>query len=256
MACPHPFLILLVLAGCVTTGAVHVQADRNNRLCVDAIERRDLDWAEIYCDHALEFAPQWGDVWSNKGLIEWMRGHAETAKADLIKAVHCNPEQAQAYSNLGVIYLADKDYGAARQAFERALKVNPDYSEARNDLGLTYFYLGDFSAARRQFRTLVAVNPLLAMPHHELGVIAMREKHLEEAIAELSRATQLDPRLTIAWLDLGAALDNAGRFDEAKDAFGACLDSDPSEDRCRANYAAEVEKLAVLRAPRDRLPGR
>ncbi|HEX4622387.1 MAG TPA: tetratricopeptide repeat protein [Myxococcaceae bacterium] len=104
--------------------------------------------------------------------------------------------------------------------------------------------MGDLINARRTYRTLVAVAPMLATPHHDLGVVALKLGHADEAIRELTRATELDPHVAPAWLDLGGALDQAGRFAEARDAFGACLDADTAEERCRTNYSAEVEKLA------------
>src|SRR5262245_48147945 len=101
------FLILCLClglgTGCVTAPPVHPRALVCNELCAMALGQGDLNRAEVRCDLGLQFAPQYADLWVNKGLIALRRGQTDVAKDLFIKALRYNSEQAQAYNNLGYI---------------------------------------------------------------------------------------------------------------------------------------------------------
>src|SRR5690242_1030786 len=129
---------LLLASSCVTTPAPSDRALVNNELCTQEIAKGDLKQAEVYCDLGLEFAPQYADLWANKGLIAMLAGNKKQAKDHFIKAIRFNQEHAASYMNLGKLYLDEGAHGKAHDSFQRALKVNPDYVEARYNLGLTF----------------------------------------------------------------------------------------------------------------------
>lgn len=241
-----PLLFPLVLSACVSAPPPHPRALECNELCAQYLGAGDLTRAEVQCDLGLQFSPHYADLWVNKGLIALRRGQTDTAKDHFIKALRYNQEQAQAYNNLGYIYYQAREYGKAHDNFQRALKVNPDYTEARYNLALAYRGMGEKDKAKKEFRTIIAVNPNLADPHHWLGVMAFEEGLLEEGIAELKQAVALAPDYAEAWMNLGNALAEAGRFAEAKDAFTSCLDSDPNNAPCRNGVALMHRKASLL----------
>ena len=244
-------LLLLPLAGllicaCFSAPAPHPRALENNEICAQYVGAGDLVKAETYCDLGLQFSPQYSDLWVNKGLIYLRRSQTDKAKECFIKALRYNPEQAQAYNNLGYIYLTfDSAYGKAHDNFQRALKVNPDYTEARYNLALTYMRMGDKENARKELRTIITVNGNLADPHQYLGVMALEEGALEEAVEELQKATGLAPDYDDAWLNLGNAFMEAGRFKDAKDAFSSCIEANQKNAQCRNNLPIAVRKGAL-----------
>ena len=242
-----PWLAVISTQGCVHVAQIHPRADENNQVCTEYLARGDLNKAEIYCDLALQFAPQYANVWNNKGLIAYKRGQLSVAKECYIKALRYNQELAQAYNNLGVIYLHhEKAYGTAHDNFQRALKVNPDYNEARYNLALTFVRMGKKDLARKEYQTVLAVNANLADPHNDLGLLALEEKNYPEAITHLSKAVELSPGFAEAWSNLGLAYSEAGKFQEAKDAFASCLEADPENIVCRNNAPIINRKAALL----------
>jgi tetratricopeptide (TPR) repeat protein len=239
-------LSMSLLGACLSTPPPHPRALECNELCTNYLVNNDLVHAEVQCDLGLQFAPQYADLWVNKGLIELKRGNDAKAKEHFIKALRFNQEQAQAYNNLGYVYYKDKAYGKAHDNFQRALKVNPDYTEARYNLGLTFKDMGKKDKAQKEFRTLIAVNAQLADPHAQLGMMALEDGAFDEAIGHLTNAIRLDAKYTDAWAALGDAYTEAGKFNEAVDAYTGCLESDPENAVCRHNVATVRRKAQLL----------
>jgi len=244
------FLIVAAgaLLGCPVHSQLHPMAIEYNNQCVALLNVGKLDDAEIACEHAKEFNPDYAEVWCNLGIIQMNRGKLDVAKEDFIKAIRYNNELAAAYSSFGVVEMRQRHLDQARNLFERALKVNPDYLEARYNLALSYLASRDFEKARREYKTVLLVNPNLADPHHDLGVMALEEHDLPEAISQLEAAATLDPRRPMTWLSLGVAYTQAARYPDAQNAFTSCLAVDPENLPCRRAVAL-VTKAAAAQAP-------
>ncbi|QRO00427.1 tetratricopeptide repeat protein [Archangium violaceum] len=239
-------LLLASASGCITTPPPSERALVNTELCTQQINAGDLKQAEVYCDLALEFAPQFADIWVNKGLIALYSGNNAKAKEHFIKAIRFNQEHAAAYMNLGVIYLNEGAYGKAHDNLKRALKVNPDYLEARKNLGLTYINLNKLSEAEKEFLTLLAINPNVAEFHHDLGIVRYRQDRKEEAVEEMTKAVQIAPNQNADWWnDLGAVLNELSRFEEAKMAFSSCVAVNPNHPQCIDNLSIAQRKAAL-----------
>ncbi|HEX8825116.1 MAG TPA: tetratricopeptide repeat protein, partial [Archangium sp.] len=237
---------LLLASGCITTPPPNERALYNNEMCAQELGKGDLKQAEIFCDLGLEFAPQYADLWVNKGLIAMYAGNKSTAKEHFIKAIRFNQEHAAAYMNLGKLYLDEGANGKAHDSFQRALKVNPDYIEARYNLGLTFINLEKLDKAEKEFLTILAVNPNVAEVHHDLGIIRYRQGRMEETVDEMQKAVQLAPNLNADWWnDLGAVLMELSRFQEAKDAFGSCVALNPKHPQCLNNLSISQRKGAL-----------
>jgi tetratricopeptide (TPR) repeat protein len=240
--------VLLALAACLTVPPPHPRALECNELCAQYIGAGDLTNAEVQCDLGLQFSPQYADLWVNKGLISLRRGQEDKAKENFIKALRYNQEQAQAYNNLGYIYYKNQEYGKAHDNFQRALKVNPDYLEARYNLALAYKDLGKRDEAKKEFRTILGTphGAALADPHHWLGVLALEDGANDEAIEHLHKSVELDPSYGDAWMNLGNAYMEGGRFQEAVEAFTSCIEADPKNAPCRNNVTIARRKTALL----------
>ncbi|PTL80693.1 hypothetical protein DAT35_28055 [Vitiosangium sp. GDMCC 1.1324] len=210
------------------------------------MSKGDLKQAEVYCDLGLEFAPQYSDLWSNKGLIAMYSGNKTKAKEFFIKAIRFNQEQASAYMNLGRLYLDEGALGKAHDNLQRALKVNPDYVEARYNLGLTYLNMEKLDKAEKEFLTLLAIDPNNAQVHHDLGIVKYRLDDKEGAVEEMQKCVQIAPGLNPEWWNnLGAILMELSRFEEARQAFGSCLAIKADHPQCINNLSISQRKAAL-----------
>ncbi len=81
---------------------------------------------------------------------------------------------------------------------------------------------------------------------YELGLLDSEQSRPTEAIAELRKATELDPDLAVAYNTLAIDLSMTGRLDEAEAAFRAALTIDPYDPAVSTNLA---RLLAFRRKP-------
>lgn len=256
MTCVHPhsagaclLAFALLLSACpkaIPTYAGGRRVEEVKHALIEALARGALDEADANLTLCLEFAPEDGDCWSNGALIAFARGDAALAKKRLITAVRYAPEHAQAYNNLGKVYLDEGALDRAAQSFRRALKVNPDYREARRNLGEVQYRARQLDEAAQTFRVLVAVAPEISEGHEWLGIIALEQERVPDAIAHLTTATTLTPGWPGPWRNLGIALERAGRWEESRDAFTACLDADPTHEPCRQSLEVVSRRLSIV----------
>ena len=199
----------------------------------------------MYCDLGLEFAPQYADLWANKGLIAMYAGNKKQAKEHFITAIRFNQEHAGSYMNLGRLYLDEGSYGKAHDMFQRALKVNPDYTEARYNLALTFINMKKLDKAEKELLTLLAVDPNIAQAHHDLGVV-VPQGDKEEAAGKMAKAVQLAPNMNPEWWnDLGAVEMELARYNEAVQSFGSCVALKPEHAVCINNLSIAKRKAAL-----------
>jgi Flp pilus assembly protein TadD len=234
------YLLLLSAAllstACVKRSPPSGVAIGHNDACTVALGAGDCKAATAHCDHALEFSPDFPEALVNKGLIA-MRcdGDRQRARELFIQALRLDNESAQAYNDLGNLDYEDKDYGTAEQRFRRALQVNPDYHEARFNLARTYIALKKNEDAEKHLRQVLASNASIADAQNLLGVLRLEAGDLTEALARFDAAVLLVPDHPGYRFNRGVAYAKAGRLEEAKDEFRACLAAQPENVECRHN---------------------
>ena len=69
--------------------------------------------------------------------------------------------------------------------------------------------------------------PTFAKPHEDLGFVLLELNRPQEAIEALEKATRLDPKLHMAFLNLGKALAAVGKGKEADAAFEKSFELSP-----------------------------
>ncbi len=237
--------VFVMLVSCRTAAPISPRALECNELCAQYQAAGQLEKAEIQCDLGLQFAPEYADLWNNKGLIALSRKEKSHAKEFFIKALRYNQDLASAYNNLGTIYLGDREYGKAHDNFQRALRLQPDYVAGRYNLAKAFKGMKEYDEARRELKTLVEIDPNIADVHAELGAMDYDDGLLENAVTELSKAVQLSPDYTEAWLILGNVYMDAGKPCDGKDAYTSCIETDGDNPQCRNNIVVAEKKCKL-----------
>jgi len=179
-----------------------------------------------------------------KGRYYWDRRTELTLKRAVDyfeQAIQKDPGYALAYAALADCYavFAGHEVAApamampkARAAATKALQLDNTLAGAHAALGFTVMqYEWDWAAAEREFHQSIRYDADYATAYHWYGVFLSLTGRIDEGIAALKRAQQLEPLSLMISASLGRELYHARRYDEAIDEMRKALEMD-------ANFAA------------------
>jgi tetratricopeptide (TPR) repeat protein len=161
------------------------------------------------------------------------RGDATQAARELQAARTAAPGDLALLFALGCAQLAAADVDGAAASFARLAKARP-IPETRLLIGRAYRDAGQYDRARAELRAALALNPRLRYAHYYLGTVATRlgeRAALAEAIDEFRAELKLAPDDPLASLELGVALAESQRWEEALPALEAAARASPPHAR-------------------------
>src|SRR5215472_13164045 len=155
------------------------------------------------------------------------------------QAVANDPNYAPAYAGLADAYALSGGFNLvpvteampkAKAAAERALQLDGNLAEAHASLGLISPFLNwDWPDAQRHLQRAIELNPNYATAHHWYAeAYLMPMGRVDEAMAEMHKAQELDPLSAVISTDLGKELYFARRYDDAIVELRRALEFDPN----------------------------
>ena len=176
------------------------------------------------------------------------------AKAAAQKALELDDTLAEAHSSLALVLICyDFDLAGSMKEFERAIQLNPNYATAHQWFGAQALLLsGDFDRAIAEGKRAVELDPLSLIINANLGIEYFAARRYDEAIEQLLKTIEIDPRFYYAHWILGEALEMKGQLPEALKEYkkAAELDDDPAMLGFIAEVSAKIgrrdEALKIL----------
>jgi Flp pilus assembly protein TadD/TolB-like protein len=157
--------------------------------------------------------------------VDEFRG-PDAAAENFRQALRLNPDFALAHAGLSEalweIYLRDLDTVAlegAEDHAEKAREIAPEMPEARLALARVYRSTGRHDDAVKEVEAVLAAHPRADEVQRELSRNYERAGDLVSAEQALRAATSLRPGDWINWNVLGNFLADAGKYEEARDAY-------------------------------------
>lgn len=152
-----------------------------------------------------------------------------------------DPAFAPAYAGLAEAYVIlssimvrghiapEAAYAKMRPAAERALQLDPLLAEAHAATGHVYARDLDWASAEKAFRRATELNPNLTDAYLDLAYrLLCPTGRVEAALQEIDKAGRADPLSPVVWQYRGMVLVNAGRSDEGIDSCRRALAADPN----------------------------
>ena len=137
---------------------------------------------------------------------------------------------ASSYTWLGFFRLRPRDVmPKAREAAQKALALDNQLAAAHLSLGdVKAVYEWDWEGARHEYDSALRINPDDTQAHFSHALLYLTPQgRLNEAIAEMQRAIDLDPLYAVNNTYLGTLLFFAGRYDEAESQLRKTLEISP-----------------------------
>jgi tetratricopeptide (TPR) repeat protein len=139
----------------------------------------------------------------------------DRATQEFVAAQKFNSDRPEARSTLGAFYARRGRNSEAEAEYKAALRLSPKFTGASVNLADLYRQTGREDAGEQILRDAINAVPTDGGLHHALGLSLVRLKRLDDALAELRRAAELDHNNARYAYIYGVALHSTGRQQEA-----------------------------------------
>jgi tetratricopeptide (TPR) repeat protein len=197
--------------------------------------QRHFDEAAAALQRSLELDPRQSKACKMLGRVETARGKPDLAERAFVEAARLGPKDAEARYLLGRLYQSQDRLVDAARLLKEAVVLDPDLARAHAFLGTVSWALGDPPLAEESFQRAMLLSRASkapdAIPHLEYGIYLQRTNRLEESVAELRRAAEVDRSSVEARFELGQSLYRLRRLGEAREALEQALSVDATDPR-------------------------
>ena len=173
---------------------------------------------------------------SQRAQVEEALRNKDYKKAEAILIDEANrdphsPREAKILAVVGGIYFLDGTYVESVQAWRKSDAIFPLDERSRFTLAMAYVELHRLSSAREELNRLSAAQPHNALYVYWLARLDYDSQHYTDAISQLQRTTELDPKMARAYNLLGLCYDYQGHLDKAISAFSRAVELNRRESR-------------------------
>jgi DNA-binding winged helix-turn-helix (wHTH) protein/tetratricopeptide (TPR) repeat protein len=172
------------------------------------------------------------------------------------QAIEKDPVYALAYSGLADCYIvlgswqilpANESFPKARAAAERALQIDDSLAEAHTSLARLKSISGDGSGAEAEFKRAIKLNPNYEIAHflYAFHLAVAEPGRLDEAMAEMKRAQELDPLSVRINSQVGRVFYLMRQYDQAIAQYQKTLEMDPNYVVAHLQFGWAYEKKGM-----------
>ncbi len=236
-------ILLLVASAAVQPQDTHARATEVYQRAIQLEQKGDAAGALTLLWEAAGLAPDDSEIQNRLGEALERVGALDAAIESYRQAVSARAPVRKAVNNL---ILALVRAGRGQEAIERAradVAAAPDDPDRQFTLGLAQSE-PDVEGAIASFRRVLALAPRHTLARYNLALVLKRADRLDDAIDELTRVLDAEPRAE-AYYTLGVIRLHRGELDRAAGALRSAIAAQPGH--ADAHYTLG----AVLQARRD-----
>jgi predicted CXXCH cytochrome family protein len=157
------------------------------------------------------------------------RDRFDSAAAEFVAAQRFNADRPEARTALGAFYVQRGNTSEAEKEFSAALRLSTQFAPAAINLADLDRQLGRDADGIKLLQDTIIAAPRDAGLHHALGLALVRLKRNDEALAELKKASELDPERARYAYVYAVALHSGGRVQDAMTALKGNLARHPND---------------------------
>lgn len=161
-----------------------------------------------------------GDATIRQAMDAYQRHSFEESKALFEQALEedTNYSKETIYNFIANILMAEGDFEEANVYLEKLLETKEDY-RMLVQLGRNYRELGDNGKAEATYKRAIALNPAKGEAYASLGAVKIAEGKFGEAVENLAKAAELEPKIAVIHANLAVAHALGGDKSAAEEEF-------------------------------------
>ncbi len=182
--------------------------------------------AVVALEKALEVDPKHWKSHNNMALASIDIGELELAEAHYRESLTIEPQPA-IYNDLGFVLERQGLSYEAVEMYRKSLELDPESETAQFNLAASLARSGEFAEAETYFRKVLANDPS-SKAYSGLGIVLLQQGRVDEAIASLRKAIEVDPGNAVPYDQLGSILVQQGKLEEAASTYRSLIRNQPS----------------------------
>ncbi len=168
-------------------------------------------------------------AYCNLGVLALMEQRSDAALGWLEQAVEVDPEHARSHLNLGMALQLEKRNAEAIAVLRRAVTLDPQLAEAWNNLGYVLAEDDQPESAMAAYQHALDRQPGYAVAAQNLSVLLANHGNPQEGELLLRQLPQAVGQEGGVLFHLGEMLRLQGKLEEARAAYGECLERAPED---------------------------
>jgi tetratricopeptide (TPR) repeat protein/serine/threonine protein kinase len=242
--------------------ALNPDASTHFRLAEALRTKGDLEGGIAAYRKAIELEPEFPMAYLRLAAALRQKGDLDGAIAACRKAIELDPRSGESFLELGRALLQAKGDAAKDDvaAYRKALELYPHSPAAHLGLGQALQNKGDRAGAVAAYRKAIELDPKSLLGHSWLGFVleaSTSKADLEEAVAALSKACELNPGNSNMLVRRAHAYQKLGRWEKAVADYGKAVALAGKQAPWQAPFLNDLAwLLASCREPKVRNPGR
>jgi serine/threonine protein kinase/Tfp pilus assembly protein PilF len=205
------------------------------------------------------FAPGWAELARAYNIKSFYFSAPEAEKKQLNedaavaveKALSLDPNLAEGHFARGIILWTHANHfphEAVIQSYRRALDLDPNFDEAHHQLGVVYFHIGLLDKGLAELQKATSINPSNNMVRFRFGVVDLYKGKYEDAYA-IFKVTPLTSSPSLWAFQSATALWRMGRSDEANQLLDDYLQKYPEDE---GGVGTSVKAMMLAKAGKNR----
>jgi len=182
------------------------------------------------------------------GLSAWKSGDLVKSEESFGRALSLDPMHMKSLVNLSRVLIEQKRYDDAIGKLTTAGEVDPESATVPRLIARAHSAKGEFEPAVDAYRRAIALDGSDAWSMNNLGLLYLEHGFVEDALAYLAKAVQMNENVAAFHNNLGMALEHEGRFVAAATAYKGALTADPGYKKAKQNL---VRVEAVKAGPEE-----
>ena len=180
------------------------------------------------CSELIERFPDFAEAYFVRGWALSERRDFKRAIEDLTRVVELNPYHARAFALRARAHHTSRAHNAAIDDYSRAIELSPKDAALYNNRGLARTFVSDLPGALVDYNRAIELNPNYALAYYNRGRVHWRNGRKGDlALADLTRAIELDARLPFAFSVRADIYAEMGKHADAISDFTRVIEVEP-----------------------------